>query len=204
MKASVVIPTKNPGAIFRDVLDKLIEQDCPWPFEILVIDSGSFDGTVDYVKSKEGVRLHEIAPEEFGHGRTRNLGVELSKGEFVAFLTHDALPLDRNWLGSIVAAVDQAPNIAGAFGRHLAYPDASAFTKRDLEVHFAGFNEHPAVVSRDIDPERYDADQGWRQLLHFYSDRRGCLRSLSERVALARSTGHAMPRSGSSKARPRS
>ena len=73
MKASVVIPTKNPGQIFRDVLDRVLEQECPWDFEVLVIDSGSNDGTQDYARSKPGVRLHEITPEEFGHGRTRNL-----------------------------------------------------------------------------------------------------------------------------------
>jgi len=176
MKATVVIPTKNPGPIFRDVLDRTLEQDCPWPYEVLVVDSGSSDGTVEYASGKPGVRLHEITPEEFGHGRTRNLAASLAEGEFIAFLTHDALPVDCDWLRKIVEAVDQSPDIAGAFGRHIAYPEATPFTKRDLEVHFAGFLNHPPVVSRSLDPERYEADEGWRQFLHFYSDNNSCLR----------------------------
>ena len=176
MKASVVIPTKNPGQIFRDVLDRVLEQDCPWPFEILVIDSGSSDGTLEYARSKPGVRVHEITPQEFGHGRTRNLAASLSTGDFIAFITHDALPVDTGWLLKLVEAVEQDDNIAGAFGRHIAYPDATPFIKRDLEVHFAGFSALPAVVSRKMDPERYETDQGWRQVLHFYSDNNSCLR----------------------------
>ena len=176
MKASVIIPTKNPGPIFRSVLDRVIAQACPWPFEILVIDSGSTDGTLDFVADRPHVRLHRIEPHEFGHGRTRNLGVSLTQGDFVAFLTHDALPVDTGWLARIVDAVEAAPEIAGAFGRHIAYPEASAFTKRDLEVHFAGFDALPPVVSRATDAARYDADQGWRQRLHFYSDNNSCLR----------------------------
>lgn len=176
MKASVVIPTKNPGPGFRAVLDRVLDQDCPWPFEVIVIDSGSSDGTIEHVRSRPVVRLHQIAPQDFGHGRTRNLAAAMAEGEFVAFLTHDALPVDRNWLGEIVAAVEQSSDIAGAFGRHVAYPDASPFTKRDLDNHFAGFLAHPLVVSRALDPARYEADQGWRQLLHFYSDNNSCLR----------------------------
>ncbi|MCT8972032.1 glycosyltransferase family 2 protein [Microbaculum marinisediminis] len=176
MKVSVVIPTKNPGRIFRDVLDRVLAQDCPWPYEVLVIDSGSSDGTQDYARAKPGVRLHEIAPEDFGHGRTRNLGASLTTSEYVAFLTHDALPVDNAWLRALVGALEQDPSIAGAFGRHVAYPDASPFTKRDLEVHFDRFSRQPPVVSRKTDPQRYETDQGWRQFLHFYSDNNSCLR----------------------------
>jgi rhamnosyltransferase len=183
VKASVVIPTKNPGPIFREVLDRVRDQDCPWPYEILVIDSSSTDGTLEFVEAAPGVRLHRIAPTEFGHGRTRNLGVSLTSGEFVAFLTHDALPADRNWLRAIIEAVEQSPEIAGAFGRHIASAGASAFTARDLEAHFDRFRDHPPVVSRKTDPDRYENDPRWRQFLHFYSDNNSCLRrSIWEKI----------------------
>ena len=94
MKASVVIPTKNPGAIFQRVLDAVETQETKWPYEILVIDSGSTDGTVDFIQSRKNVRLHQILSTEFGHGKTRNLGVSMTSGEFVAMLTHDALPVN--------------------------------------------------------------------------------------------------------------
>jgi rhamnosyltransferase len=175
-KASVIIPTKNPGDIFRRVLDRSLEQEAPWPYEVLVVDSGSTDGTVQYARSKPGVRVIEIPPETFGHGRTRNLAVSEARGEFVALLTHDALPADRAWLRNLVGAVEQDPVVAGSFGRHIAYDSATAFTKRDLEGHFQGFLTHPLVVSRYTDPHRYQHDLGWRQFLHFFSDNNACLR----------------------------
>jgi len=176
MKASVVIPTKDPGKIFIRVLDQTLTQKTPWPFEIIVIDSGSKDGTVEYAQTKPGVEVIPIPPQSFGHGRTRNLAISRARGEFVALLTHDALPADDQWLVNLVGAVEQHSSIAGAFGRHLAYPHASPFTKRDLENHFAGFLAHPLIVNRYIDEQRYEQDLGWRQFLHFYSDNNSCLR----------------------------
>jgi rhamnosyltransferase len=175
-KASIIIPTKNPGRIFRVVLTSVCSQKTTFQFEILVIDSGSTDGTVDYVKSLSDVRvrLHEIAPSEFGHGRTRNLAVSLTTGEYAVFITHDACPTTEVWLANLVRAAGQDDRIAGVFGRHIAYPEASPFTARELEIHFSGFKDFP-VVSLD-DPQRYEADEGYRQFLHFFSNNNALIR----------------------------
>jgi glycosyltransferase involved in cell wall biosynthesis len=176
IKASVIIPTKNPGTIFRQVLARVLEQEAPWPFEVIVIDSGSNDGTVEFAQSHAAVKVIAIPPHEFGHGKTRNLAISRSSGEFAVLLTHDALPADTAWLREIVAAVEQSPDIGGAFGRHIAYPEATAYTQRDIDLHFSGFLQHSLVVSRNTDPQRYAGDQGWRQFLHYYSDNNSCLR----------------------------
>ncbi len=174
VKASVVIPTKNAGPLFHKVLDSVLHQQAPWPFEVVVVDSGSTDGTVEFCRAR-AVRLIQIAPEDFGHGRTRNLAVSNARGEFVAVITHDALPATPQWLAHLVAAVEQDPTVAGAFGRHLPYPEADPYTARDLALHFEGFNTRPAVQRMD-DPQRYAQDVGYRQFLHFFSDNNACLR----------------------------
>src|SRR5829696_8570533 len=155
MKASVIIPTKNPGPMFRDVLASVRNQVTDWPFEVIIVDSGSTDGTADFIREHRDVTLIEINPKDFGHGRTRNLAIEKARGTFCALLTHDALPADRNWLANLVAAIEQDEEIAGAFGPHLAYPEHGAFTKRDLEHHFRGFDQLPPVLSRETDLARY-------------------------------------------------
>lgn len=176
-KASVVIPTYNAGPQFEAVLDGVLEQHAPWPFEVLVIDSGSTDGTLELIAKRPRVRLHQIDKSEFSHGGTRNLGVELTSGDYIAFLTHDALPANNAWLFNIVEALEVRPEAAGAFGKHFAYPEASAFTKRDLDAHFSGMLNYPLCVSRDTDVARYRAgDEGWQQFLHFYSDNNSCFR----------------------------
>jgi rhamnosyltransferase len=174
MKVSVVIPAKNGGQLLKRVLEAVLSQHTPWPFEVIVVDSGSVDGTVDYVRSLQAVKLIEIPSTDFGHGRTRNFAVSYSQGEFIAMLTHDALPASSTWLAEMVAIADMDPEIAGVFGRHIAYPNASPFTKRELEMHFSGF-ESMKVVRID-DSARYASDVGYRQVLHFFSDNNALLR----------------------------
>ncbi|MFW5450516.1 MAG: glycosyltransferase family 2 protein [Methylophagaceae bacterium] len=175
MKASVIIPTKNAGYQFKNVLEMVLDQDAPWEYEVLVIDSGSSDGTVAFVESKHNVHLHQITAKDFGHGKTRNLGISLSRGEFIIMITHDALPAIKTWLVEIVAAVEQSEDVAGAFGRHVAYEHDGPFLARDLNAHFDGFLVWPSVMRCD-DKARYANDRGYRQLLHFFSDNNACLR----------------------------
>lgn len=181
-RASVVIPVKNGGALFRQVLGRVMAQETAWPYECLVIDSGSTDGSLEYARSVPGVRVHQIAPSEFGHGRTRNLGASLTTGDFIALITHDALPGDDKWLGHLVAAAEQAEDVAGVFGRHVAYPGARIATRIELETHFGGFGDAVARVRLE-DPARFRADPGYRQFLHFFSNNNSCIRrSVWERI----------------------
>jgi len=176
-KASVFIPTLNGGELLKRVIERVKEQVAPWLFEIVVIDSGSTDGTLEWMKADPMVRVHEICKSEFQHGKTRNLGVSLSEGENIAFLTHDALPVNKNWLYNLVTTLENFPNSAGVFGKHLPYPDADAFTKRDLENHFKIFDELPVCVDKNTNLELYNKkDLSWKQKLHFYSDNNSCMR----------------------------
>lgn len=175
MKASVVIPTKNAGAQFAEVLKAVVGQEAPWPFEVVVVDSGSSDGTVALCERTPGIRLYRIAPEEFGHGKTRNLGISLTSGEMIALITQDALPADNRWLFELVAAVEQSPDIAGSFGRHLPYADCNPFVARDLNNHFDNFF-HLGPVTWLEDEEAYKRDIHYRQFLHFFSNNNACIR----------------------------
>ncbi len=172
-KVSVVIPVKNGGTRFVEVLDRVLAQETPWPWELLVIDSGSKDGSVEAAQARS-VRVHPIAPTEFGHGRTRNLGAALTTGEFIAYLTHDALPTDARWLVNLVTALENCPDAAGAFGRHEAYPEHYPPLVRDMALFFDGFlQNNPAQIT---DRARYDADVGLRQFMHFFSSNNALLR----------------------------
>lgn len=175
MKASVVIPTKNGGMLFVRVLDALLRQEAPWDYEILVVDSGSTDSTLMHC-SERNVKAISIPPSEFGHGKTRNLAISKTIGEFVALITQDALPASNDWLFNLVSAVEQAPDVAGAFGRHLPYPDADPYMVRDLKLHFDGFLAWPVVSRKSDDELRYAAEIGYRQVMHFFSDNNACLR----------------------------
>lgn len=177
VKASVIIPTFNAGEAFKEVIARVRSQRLPWKHEIVVIDSSSTDGTPDFCKAQKDIVFDQIPQKEFNHGRTRNRAISLCRGEYVAVLTQDALPTDDFWLYNFIILMDHYPNAAGAFGKHLAWPNASPFVRRELEGHFAGFDKHPLAVSMNTNRALWDkGDVGWRQFLFFYSDNNSCMR----------------------------
>lgn len=129
---SIVIPTRNEAANIRQCLKMIYQQVTPWRFEILVIDSGSTDDTIRLVQEFSQVQLIQIPPEEFGHGKTRNLGARLAKGKWIIFLNGDAIPLDENWLYGLIKPFDQNERLAGIYSRHFPKPGCPLYMQRDL------------------------------------------------------------------------
>lgn len=102
--------------------------------EILAVDSGSTDGTLD-VLARAGARVVSIAPEDFGHGRTRNLAAREAAGDVVVFLTQDAAPANERWLEGLLAALDTDPLCAAAWSLHVPRPECHPMEWRMLVEH---------------------------------------------------------------------
>jgi len=180
-KASIVIPTYNAGPLLEEVLEAVAAQQTPWEFQCLIIDSGSQDETLQicnkFIDRLPALDLYKIPKQEFQHGYTRNVGVDLSNAEYVAFITQDAIPANDKWLYNLINALESSPNAAGAFGRHIAHDAADPFTYQELKNHFKGFDQLPVVMSLTTDRKSVIRDdEGWRKMLHFYSDNNSCLR----------------------------
>ncbi len=79
---SIVIPVKDGISTIKQCLDAIFAQTLIDQTEVIIIDSGSTDGTLDIINLYP-VRLYQIPPGTFNHGATRNYGVSLTKGEFV-------------------------------------------------------------------------------------------------------------------------
>ena len=98
---SVVIPVRDGERHLGSLLTALRREQ---PDEVLVIDSGSRDRSLEIARAA-GVEILEIEASEFGHGRTRNLGAERTSGELICFLTQDAVPV-AGWLDAYREAFD--------------------------------------------------------------------------------------------------
>ena len=169
---SVVIPTKNGGALLRRVVREVLKQETHFSFDLTLIDSGSSDGVVDELEALKDERLKviRVPAESFGHGRTRNEAIAASRGKYIAMLTQDALPVDKTWLANLVQTIEDDDKLAGVFGRHVAYPDADIFTKRDLQDHFDGFK---ATVSQE--PLLTETEDEY-SIRYFFSDNNAIIR----------------------------
>ena len=170
---SVVIPTKNGGALLGAVLDAVCGQSASFPFEVLILDSGSTDGSPQLVRDRarenEHLRLVSIPPESFGHGRTRNRGIAETAGRFVAFLTQDATPVSPSWIQELVEPLRRDDRVGGAFGKHVPYPHSRLYSRRDVTLHFEWIALYPEVIGLD-DVRSHAGDPGFKQVAHFFSD----------------------------------
>lgn len=133
---TVAILTYNGEKYLSRILKKLAKQNFAEPFEILVIDSGSTDATLQIVKEHPEVRLHQIPNNEFGHGRTRNLAAHLARGEFLAFLTHDAVPSNKHWLTELIDPFRRFPAVVAVLGKQVARPKAFPLQKYEIDGMF--------------------------------------------------------------------
>lgn len=134
-RVSIVIPTRNAGAAFERTLEAIAAQDLDEPYEVVVIDSGSTDGTPELAE-RHGARVIAIDPATFGHGRTRNAGIASCRGDLVVLTVQDAVPADGRWLACLVRALDEHPNAAGAYSRCLPRQGAG-FVERYLAMRDA-------------------------------------------------------------------
>jgi glycosyltransferase involved in cell wall biosynthesis len=134
---SVVVPVKDGERYLPELLDAIAREaaSASVPVDVLVVDSGSTDAS-SAISRDRGAQVLSIEPEEFGHGRTRNVAAAAATGDVIAFLTQDATPLD-GWLAALLEGFALAENVGVVYGPHRARKDTSPMIARELDAFFA-------------------------------------------------------------------
>lgn len=130
---SVVIPVKDGGDDLARCLDGICAQETADGVEIIVIDSGSSDGSLAVARDR-GALVYEIPAREFSHGHSRNLGASRARGEYLVFISQDAYPVDGQWLQRLTVPMRDDSQLAGVYGRQLAHDGATP-----PELYFLNF-----------------------------------------------------------------
>ena len=141
-----MIPVLNGERHLKALLAALHREQ---PDEVLVIDSGSSDRSLEIARAA-GVEVLEIAASDFGHGRTRNLGAEHTSGDLICFLTQDAVPVD-GWLDAYRKAFTFGDHVGAAYGPHLPRGDTGPMIARELTEFFAAFAPDGRPVEHGAD-----------------------------------------------------
>lgn len=145
MDISIIIPTLNAEHEIEALLIALDRQSIQ-PNEILVVDSASEDKTIELVQKHKRVRLLEIDRQDFNHGTTRDMALNESSGDFVCFLTQDAVPVSDDYLKRLVAPMVEDSNIALVSGRQLPKANARRFEQLVRDFNYP---DTPSVRSKD-------------------------------------------------------
>ena len=124
---SVVLPTLNAGPELRAVLERLRAQRGLPEIEIVAVDSGSTDETLPLCE-RFGVKVVPYPGGSFNHGIARNTGAEAASGEYLVFMSQDAIPVGPDAVAGFVRALQSDPLLAATSARQIPRSDADLFS----------------------------------------------------------------------------
>ena len=146
---SIVILTKNSLNVVPDLIDILFSQKFPFPYEIILMDNDSTDGTVEYFEGirqkKSELKIVPVPEGEFSHSGTRMQAVGLAGGKFIVFFTDDVVPIGSDFLDRLTKPVREGEAAAayGVFqiGGKRKFDPIDAFLHNDHYKKYRDFSE---------------------------------------------------------------
>lgn len=185
MKAvfSVVIPVFNEEKTIGKILGNLKKLSSNYNTEIIVIDSQSTDRTVEIIKSYQKkiarLRLFKIKRKDFNHSRVRNFAVKKAQGDFILFLSGDAIPKGGNILKYLLEDFRLEKKVVAVFGQQVPYQDTSVFQKLEILCRFDELNKltnKKGVLIQNLKKPFIPFNQDNKSLWYFLSNVFACYR----------------------------
>lgn len=140
---TIIIPTYNGGRVFSQSLEQIGRQVYPEHVQLIVIDSGSTDGTKE-IAERAGAVVMEIAKKDFQHGRTRNRALAFAEFDRVVYMVQDAIPFSRKWLAALNRAILEN-DVAAVYTKQVPGDDADLFARFEIQSLADFMGEEPAV-----------------------------------------------------------
>lgn len=142
---SVVIPALDAAATIGQQLDALATQTVARPWEVVVVDNGSTDGTPELAAGyADRLRIRVVHCPTPGSSAARNLGAKVAEGELLLFCDADDVVAD-GWVEALAEALDRADAAGGAIENDLLNADV-----RHLRRHPAGLPVVAGFLPRAI------------------------------------------------------
>jgi len=141
-EVTVIVPTYNAGKGFSEFCSILKKQTAKIQ-KVIIIDSSSTDKTVT-IAEDAGFFVKVIDKSDFGHGKTRQMALEMSETDIVCYMTQDALLTEETSVEKLITYLLEDTLIGAVYGRQLPYPHTGV-----IEAFARNYNypEHSFVNS---------------------------------------------------------
>ncbi|PIP55584.1 MAG: hypothetical protein COX06_02450, partial [Candidatus Zambryskibacteria bacterium CG22_combo_CG10-13_8_21_14_all_42_17] len=113
---------------------RAIEQQNYKNYEVIIVDSGSTDGTLEVAK-KFPVKIISIESRDFTFGYALNVGCKVSKGKYLVFASAHVLPVNNKWLSNLISPF-QNSKVAMVYGRQMGDNQSKFSERMDLQRLF--------------------------------------------------------------------
>lgn len=167
-RVSLLLPVKNQEKEVRELLPLVLEQSIEASLEIVAVDSGSHDDTVDALREFEATVI-KIDPSDFDHGLTRNLAANHAHGDVLLFVSPRSRPVNDRWLQPLLATLDGDPRAAGVCSRVVPHRDADALTAKDGQRELSGSIERERKMIADWEAYLQMSVEERRVFLNFHT-----------------------------------
>ncbi len=170
---SIILRSFNEAWALKHTLPAIRAQDYK-NWELIVIDSGSTDGSIDMIKAFQPKAFKVIKPQDYVPPRVMNWGMQTAQSDYCIFLNADATPQGTNWLHTLAKPLF-LPNTAAVFGRQIPRPDCEAVYACDYERCFgdkresANWDHFYSMVSSGIRKDIW-AQRGFNEKLQYAED----------------------------------
>ena len=133
---SVVMRSFNEAWAISESICAVFEQEFVGEIELIIIDSGSSDQSIEIIKQDGRARLIEIPLGTYVPGPVLNLGAKEASHDYIVFLNADAKPQNPQWLNALLKPCLEDPKFGVAFSRQVPRPTCKAVYAHDYDRCF--------------------------------------------------------------------
>lgn len=134
-KVSIVMRVYNEMPYIKYAI-RMLKQQTFQDYELIVVDSGSRDGSYEVAENANPDIIYQITPGTYVPGRVLNETIGKASGDIIVFNNSDCIPQNNYWLENLIRPFEQDKHTIAVFANQVARPDATPLVRKDYERAF--------------------------------------------------------------------